>query len=430
MKYSIRTTLSYLFLFVLASFNLSLAQNDIIAYIECDPGPCHICYMNLDGDMLGQVYLPNGREIYYEGENQLCWSPDGEHLAFASEVNGNLDIYTIKADGTDLQRITTNSGQDKQPSWSPNGKSIAYISNRNDLLRQDIYVCDLATGQEKRLTAVSDSFSCPVWSKDNLKIAFIKRSYPLQGQIYLIYLGPDSISSNGILPHPMALGNLRWDPKGNTLVFSSNLLVSNVYIYKMDGDSLQKVISNPMILNIIPTLTQPSWSMEHQILYTRTSFPPLKYYLKRVNQDGTNPKTIATFNKMPRSPIYRIKLIGLPDLIVSYHSSEVHANGSLPPKYIVRFKVKNIGRAISNPTSVYINAIDPFAASGTNEIKIQKTASIQPLGPNSSSGLITITFDLAEITTDEVSKIEILVDPKNMVKESLETNNTAEWIWP
>jgi TolB protein len=47
-----------------------------------------------------------------------CWSPDGYHIAFASNRNGAYDIYTITWDGAALHRITY-SGQNYSPAWSP-----------------------------------------------------------------------------------------------------------------------------------------------------------------------------------------------------------------------------------------------------------------------------------------------------------------------
>jgi Tol biopolymer transport system component len=57
------------------------------------------------------------------------WSPDGSRLAIQGRELGGEDIYTIKADGTDLRLLTTNPGYDGQPSWGPTG--IAYASGGN-----------------------------------------------------------------------------------------------------------------------------------------------------------------------------------------------------------------------------------------------------------------------------------------------------------
>jgi len=63
------------------------------------------------------------------------WSPDGRHIAFVSnrtgddDNNDNTDIWIVSSEGGEPQQITTNVGADSSPRWSPDGRFIAYISN-------------------------------------------------------------------------------------------------------------------------------------------------------------------------------------------------------------------------------------------------------------------------------------------------------------
>jgi Tol biopolymer transport system component len=68
------------------------------------------------------------------------WSPDGKTLAFAGERNGNLDIYTIPADGGPVEssketRLTTEQGPDDGPEYSPDGKYIYFDSGRSGTMQ-------------------------------------------------------------------------------------------------------------------------------------------------------------------------------------------------------------------------------------------------------------------------------------------------------
>jgi TolB protein len=60
------------------------------------------------------------------------WSPDGERIAFASNRDGDFEIYVMDRKGENLLRITDNTTDDIQPAWSPDGKKIAYVHNDGD----------------------------------------------------------------------------------------------------------------------------------------------------------------------------------------------------------------------------------------------------------------------------------------------------------
>ncbi|MDR2563749.1 MAG: DPP IV N-terminal domain-containing protein [Prevotellaceae bacterium] len=63
----------------------------------------------------------------HEGyEYMPVWSPDGKHIAFASDRNGNFDLYTVPSEGGQWQRLTTWSGSESPYSFTPDGKRVVY----------------------------------------------------------------------------------------------------------------------------------------------------------------------------------------------------------------------------------------------------------------------------------------------------------------
>jgi TolB protein len=106
--------------------------------------------------------LPSGFTRGIEARVPRSWSPDGTRILFQSDREGNSEIYTIKADGSDLRRLTDNPANDENPTWSPDGRRIAFSSSRDG--NAEIYVMDAEGGLPTRLTRNPAKDDTPVWS--------------------------------------------------------------------------------------------------------------------------------------------------------------------------------------------------------------------------------------------------------------------------
>ena len=126
------------------------------------------------------VYTRLTNDIFDESNPR--WSPDGSKIVFASdkldipyehsigEMNGFYDIFIMDADGSDIQRLTTNPFNDRNPFWSPDGEKIVFTSDRNGI--SNLYYFDLKDMSVKPLTNLLTGASSPCWSPDGNKIAF------------------------------------------------------------------------------------------------------------------------------------------------------------------------------------------------------------------------------------------------------------------
>jgi len=74
---------------------------------------------------------------------EATYSPDGKHIVFTSDRDGDLEIYTMRADGTDVIRITNKPGYDGGPFFSPDGKRILFRSDRRGDKALQIYTAVL-----------------------------------------------------------------------------------------------------------------------------------------------------------------------------------------------------------------------------------------------------------------------------------------------
>jgi dipeptidyl aminopeptidase/acylaminoacyl peptidase len=92
-----------------------------------------------------------------------AWSPDGRQIAFESTLDGDMDVYVINADGTNLRKLTQNDDRhDEGPAWSPDGRQIVYSSGPDDL-HEDIYVMNADGSDPRQLTTYPGRDESPDW---------------------------------------------------------------------------------------------------------------------------------------------------------------------------------------------------------------------------------------------------------------------------
>lgn len=99
------------------------------------------------------------------------YSPDGKKIAFHSDRSGNLEIWMCNSEGQNLTQLTFfGKGQAGTPEWSPDGSQIAFDYRAEG--RADVYVVNVAGGVPRRMTTESSDDSVPSWSGDGQYIYF------------------------------------------------------------------------------------------------------------------------------------------------------------------------------------------------------------------------------------------------------------------
>jgi tricorn protease-like protein len=113
------------------------------------------------------------------------WSPDGKHLVFFSNRDGNNEIYRMRADGSGQTNLTNDPGADETATFSPDGKRIVFASNRDG--DYDVYRMNANGSGVTQLTDAAGSDGFGVWSPDGRKIAFLsQRDDPAGGDVYVM----------------------------------------------------------------------------------------------------------------------------------------------------------------------------------------------------------------------------------------------------
>jgi TolB protein len=143
------------------------------------------------------------------------FSPDGKQIAFVSNKDGSPKIYVmaIPKPGTKLEEIkptliSKRCRENSAPTWSPDGKKIAYCS-RSTGPRQ-IWVYDFETGAERQLTQGNSNKENPAWAPDSLHLLF-NASDTKGTELYLLNLNqPEAVQISSGPNHKLFAA---WEPK-------------------------------------------------------------------------------------------------------------------------------------------------------------------------------------------------------------------------
>ena len=113
------------------------------------------------------------------------WSPDGKSIAFISNMSGRNNIWTVAADGGWPVQLTISDQRQSSPAWSPDGKWIAYQSDYDGDEQWDIFFVSPKTGQVVNITNTREiSEESPTWSPDGRYLAYTVK--PKTSSVYEI----------------------------------------------------------------------------------------------------------------------------------------------------------------------------------------------------------------------------------------------------
>ncbi len=160
-------------------------------------------------------------------------------IAFVSDRadERNLNIFTMRMDGSDLTQLTFGEGDKTQPAWSPDGSQLVYTAHGGTLfgsdLGLDIWVMDADGGNKINLTeSIGDDYD-PAWSPDGQTIAFT--SERVNGIRQIFFMNPDGSSPRNITMGYAAEYSPSFSPSMDWLVYGVSIRSSPTYMWLRTG---------------------------------------------------------------------------------------------------------------------------------------------------------------------------------------------------
>jgi TolB protein len=199
------------------------------------------------------------------------WSQDGKRIAFELGDPTNSEIWVMNADGSEARNLTTTLQpgafeRDRAPAFSPNGKQIAFDSNRHPGGGSEIFVMNADGSDERRLTfmteggvGINDAVQA-AWAPNGKQIAFSssRNKTPGSGEFHIYLINLDGTGLRQVTAGAFLDLQPAWSPDGKHLTFQRRPDEGGsgeweIYVVGLDGADPVPLTDDATALDIQPT---------------------------------------------------------------------------------------------------------------------------------------------------------------------------------
>jgi len=258
-------------------------ENGLIVFARGGPDS-GLFVMNGDGTDVRR--LPSER-----GDTDPTWSPDGSSIAFVRFHDGNGDIFVMDADGSSVRQLT-DGRSDGSPAWSPDGTRIAFVREAREpgaeVANADIYVVnadgtDLARATDDPLMEAS-----PSWSPDGSRIAFVGYDEASGGRgpsaVPLYVMNQDGTDIRALGPENVAQPT--WSPDGSEIAYVDTE-TGSIMTIGPDGAGQRRIIDVAELVGGVHLVYRPTWSPDGTKIAFMAGPGAGNTYIYVVRRDGS-----------------------------------------------------------------------------------------------------------------------------------------------
>jgi len=206
-----------------------------------------------------------------------AYSPNGREIAFCSDRTGKYQVWLMQQDGSGQHPLTRGPYEALFPRYSPNGKRIAYEADDGGPPKADIYVVGVRGGAARRFTGAPGNDVSPTFSPDGKTIAFIsaRKGTP---QLWLMN-GSDGHNQRQLTRDLPAKGErVEWSPDGSLLAYEAG---NDIWVVQPDGSEPRNLTRSRSIE------FGPTWSPDsEEIAFVRKDGAKRRVFV--MNADGSH----------------------------------------------------------------------------------------------------------------------------------------------